>query len=557
MLRAVALFSIVLGLMGIVADSSVLLAQELLTVAERSGYTATSTSAEVATFLDGLEGRRASHRFLRYQPGKSGEGKSLELIVVSDPPLVLDPKDLVPHRAITRALRKSPKLRVLVMANIHGGEVEGKEVVQIILREFSDGRHSEILKQANIMFLPIYNVDGNDAINVKNRVSQNGPREGVGRRTNAANLDLNRDFVKVDSPECRTLMRIFRDADPQVFLDLHTTNGSKHAYHLTYATSLATNVDPTITSFMRNTYLPEVKRECEALHLLRTFDYGNYAPQMLKRGWFSFDHRARYATNYFGLRNRMSVLSEAYSYLSFEMRVMATRAFVLENLRTLARHAGEIDLLCRQADRRTKRGEVKSFGYASKMAAPREGEVLAAELETVNVEGLGKTYRVKPGIRRLKMPVRVYFESTKSVVMPSAWVIPAEYGAVRDNLLRQGIKVHRLEKAIICEVESFRPTKITTAKRKFQDHFEQKLVGTFVRSKQTLPAGSYVVPAKQALARLAAQLLEPQSEDGLATWNFFDGGLKTNPDLSAGESGFPVLRQVDAVPLALSKALGL
>ena len=131
-------------------------------------------------------------------------------------------------------------MRILVNANIHAGEVEGKEATQMILREIAFGEHEELLRGADLMFVPVYNPDGNDRIDKKNRASQNGPDGGVGERANAQGLDLNRDFLKAESPECRALLRLFRMHDPHLFMDLHTTNGSHHGYQLTYSPSLST-----------------------------------------------------------------------------------------------------------------------------------------------------------------------------------------------------------------------------------------------------------------------------------------------------------------------------
>jgi hypothetical protein len=80
--------------------------------------------------------------------------------------------------------------------------------------------------------------------------------------------------------------------------------------------------------------------------------------------------------------------------------------------------------------------------------------------------------------------------------------------------------------------ERFVPDSIIRAPRPFQGHREVRLEGKWVTESLSLPAGTLIVPADQPLVLLAAILLEPESDDGLTTWNFLDTGLavgRTHP----------------------------
>ena len=136
------------------------------------------------------------------------------------------------------AVRRTGKLRVYIQGNIHGGEVEGKESAQMLLRDLAAGRHDDWLQSMVFLIAPIYNADGNERFALNNRGPQYGPIGGQGQRPNAQGLDLNRDHMKLDSPEARAVVKLMTDYDPQVALDLHTTNGTRHAYHLTYSPPL-------------------------------------------------------------------------------------------------------------------------------------------------------------------------------------------------------------------------------------------------------------------------------------------------------------------------------
>ena len=363
-----------------------------LTAAEQSGWRRTSTHGEVLEFLAALEALPGAQRLERSVFGESEEGRELVVVAAGG----VDP-----------ARPGEPELRVLVNANIHGGEVEGKEAVQQILREIALGEHEELLRGTRIYFVPVYNADGNDRIAPANRVSQNGPDGGVGVRANARGLDLNRDFVKAESAECRALLGLFRRHDPHLFVDLHTTNGSYHGYHLTYSPSLATNVDPDLDAFQRGELLPAIRAAMAERHGYRVFDYGNFTGGEERR-WVTYDHRPRFGTNYYGVRGRLGLLSEAYSYLDLETRVAVTRAFVLESLAAAAAARGRILALCAAADRRLTGGGEVRFGTATALAPPAEGEILVGSVAELELpEGLGVRRVASPDYRAERMGVQL------------------------------------------------------------------------------------------------------------------------------------------------------
>jgi murein tripeptide amidase MpaA len=188
------------------------------TPAEASGWLRTSTAAETQAYTEALAGSNlpCASRLTLSEYGKSEEGRPLTLVTVAEPSL-----------GSLADVRESEKICVHVNANIHAGEVEGKECVQQLLREFAKGQHSELLKEAVLLFSICCNPDGNDDFSAHHRVDQNGPAE-VGVRPNAHGLDLNRDFIKLEAAEVRGLVDVFQQADPAVFVDLHATNGSHH-----------------------------------------------------------------------------------------------------------------------------------------------------------------------------------------------------------------------------------------------------------------------------------------------------------------------------------------
>ncbi len=507
---------------------------------EASGWQRTSTHAEVDAFLGTLAAFEHAERLDVSTFGSTNEGRELAQVVVARP-----------MPSAHTAAAAGERLRVLVNGNIHGGEVEGKEAIQMLLREFAAGRHAELLDDLVIDFVPIYNADGNERLDAANRVTQNGPNGGVGERANAQGLDLNRDFIKAESPECRALLGVLRTFDPHVFMDLHTTNGSYHGYHLTYSPSLSTNVDPAIDRFARGTWIEEIRAAMLARHALRVFDYGNFtgdegdAGAQGEREWITYDHRPRFGTNYYGLRNRFSLLSEAYSYCDFETRVLATRAFVLETLAACARHAQELRALCDDADRRARDGDF-TFGTESTLADPIQREILVGAIDELELpDELGTRRIARPEFHTETMGVRSAFVSARRSAAPLEWIVPSDntalVDAVADRLALHGVAFERLGAARSAVAASFVPTEVRVAPRPFQGHSMVTLVGAWGDARSVaVPAGSLVVPARQALGRLASQLLDPESEDSLATWNVLDAGIRASS--ADGPGAYPVLR---------------
>src|SRR5262249_12454633 len=183
---------------------SLALAQQ--TVAEKTDYNATSRHADVVAFCEELGKKSAIVR--QTSIGKSGEGRDLPMLILADPPI------RTPEEAV-----RSKKLVVLAFANIHAGEVDGKEAALMLARDIATGDDKVLLKELVILIVPILNADGNEKIDKANRTSQNGPPEGVGIRANAAGYDLNRDFVQLETPEVPALAKTITRWDPAAIVD--------------------------------------------------------------------------------------------------------------------------------------------------------------------------------------------------------------------------------------------------------------------------------------------------------------------------------------------------
>jgi dipeptidyl aminopeptidase/acylaminoacyl peptidase len=513
-------------------------ADDLLTVAERSNFRATARYDDVVRLLDALAA--SSPKARRLEMGTTEEGRSIPVLAIADPP-VAAPEDLS---------KKKDRLVVLLLGGIHAGEVDGKEALPILAREILSEPGSPLLKDLVLLVAPVYNADGNERVGdvAAQRPGQAGPDEGgVGQRENARGLDLNRDLVKAEAAETRALLRFLDRWDPAIVVDTHTTNGSHHWYTVTYAGPMSPAGPRAVAEFVRDTMLPEVSRSLLESRGLRTFWYGNFSADRTR--WETFGAEGRYLTNYVGLRNRIGILSEGYSYAPYRERVLGTRDFVRGCLEFAAANRAKIRALLAEADRaaveagRSPRGDDLVALRSRPAAAPGRATVLGYEEER-------RDGRLVATDREREYDVALVdrFEAERSRARPWAYLLPPGHSAVVEVLQRHGIEVEELREDLEVDAEVYRVDAVTRAVRPFQGHSLVTVDATPRPAARRVDAGTMVVRTAQRMGSLACVLLEPESDDGLAAWNFFDAAL------GEGAVDFPVLRVATAQPMTTGKA---
>ena len=484
-----------------------------LTRAERTEYRETSSYADVVDFLERAAASDASVHYTTY--GYTNEGRALPLAVVGD---VED--------ASPASVRASGKTVVYLQGNIHGGEVCGKEALQMLLRDLLAGQHREWRESMLLLIAPIYNADGNERVSLTNRGRQHGPIGGMGQRPNAQGYDLNRDHMKLDSPEARSVARLLSEYNPQVAIDLHTTNGTRHAYHITYSPPLHPNTPAEIDAFLRDGLLPHVTDEIRDKHGWEYYYYGNASARGGgERGWYTFDHRPRFNNNYIGLRNRIAILSEAYAYATFEERVLSTLYFVEEILDYVHEHADEVRRIVADADAASVVGESLALRAASERSAEPVAILMGATIEEAHPL-TGRPLLLRADTQYV-VPMYEYgtFAPTLRERVPQAYLIPADLGTILTRLAAHGIALEPAA-ATPLDVEAFRIDSVRTAERPFQGHNEQSLFGRYEPDRVTPAPGDMLVRADQPLGRLLFSLVEPQSDDGFANWGLLADRLR-------------------------------
>ena len=493
-------------------------AEEILTVAESSNYTKTSLYDDVMKFLYQVQKKSELVKIMALTT--SSEGRLIPLVVLS--------KEKVSRPA---DLRTAGKPAVLIMANIHAGEVEGKEASLMLIRDIALGGSSGLLDHQVILFIPIFNADGNDKLGHNRR--DLGP-ELAGVRHNGQNLDLNRDYLKLESPEVRALVDVFNAWDPVLTVDMHTTNGSYHQEPVTYATLANPNSSEKLRQFMWQTFFPPVARMLKSVYGYDSVPYGNFIDREFpEKGWENDSLEARFGSNYLGLRNRFSILSENYSYADFKTRVLSALAFIRSILETSAKHGGVMTELARQADRETMRGyagrefvlefkaerlfdlTLKSYEFVKEIIKPEDrakyppwvGEFIMKKTDAL------KDYR---------LPYLALAVPRRSLKLPAGYILLPQQPEALLNLKRHGIRVERILESCQAEAEVFRISAVELDKNIFQGHVLNSIKGHYEKAVVDIPAGSIYVSLEQPLARLLPVLLEPESTDSLASWGFFN-----------------------------------
>jgi hypothetical protein len=498
---------------------------QIQTRAESSNYAETSRYEDVVAFLKAVAKESSLVHVTTF--GYSFEGRALPLAVVGK---VAD--------ADPRTVRAAGKLRVYIQANIHAGEVEGKEVAQALVREIAQGRHAQWLDSLVLLVAPIFNADGNERISLTNRGPQNGPIGGMGIRANAQGLNINRDSIKLDTPEARSMVKLLNDYDPHVMIDLHTTDGSRHAYHLTWEIPNNPAVDANITKVARDEWMAAVTAAIKKKNGWDLHSYGNVSGEAPDRVWTTVEDLPRYTHNYWGLRNRFGILSETYSYLTFQERALTTARFLEEVLEFANANASRIRRITEEADARSIVGEHLSLRSNLKRSA-QKAEILMGDVAEEIHPYSGHTMLRRLDVRKPElMWLETTFESDEMERVPSAYYIPATLPTVIERLRAHGIRIERLDQPATLSLEEFRIESAQAADPAFEGHQERTVTGNYIPVDRTLPAGTYRVSMNQPLARLASYLIEPRSSDGLLTWNFFDHSLKDS-------KSYPVLRTRD------------
>jgi len=512
--------------------------KELFSRAELTWYKETSLNSDVKAFCDAT-GKLSNFAFTE-SFGKTREGNDLIMVVLANPGITS------PEEASA-----SGKPVIYIQGNIHAGEVEGKEASMRLIREICFGPKTSLIDNQILIFCPNFNPDGNDKLSSTSRPSQDGSPLLTGTRVSGEGYDLNREGIKLDAAESKAFIKnIILKWDPDILIDLHTDNGSWHGYSINYAPAYKSAGLDIPADYIKDKLLPAVAKAMNERSGIPVFFFGNLSQREGEQVTFStYSHLPRYIVNYMGLRNRMAILSETFSHDSFEKRVLSNYLFLVSVLEYTNSHSAEIRKITEDADIETIKQISEQGGKLKKgvnyRIAQAEKPISLLVRETENYtrdDG-------KPGTRptgRLFWIENVkyfdHFEPVKKAVVPYGYMFPGELKNVADKLSEHGIRVISLPKRFLTEGEQYIISKYTRdSKPLYGQHYAVRTEGRFETVKTRVKAGSYYVDMRQPLAWLIFYMLEPESDDGLLFWNFFDDYLIKH-GVEKGNIPYPVLK---------------
>ncbi|GAC1304905.1 MAG: hypothetical protein NVSMB19_16030 [Vulcanimicrobiaceae bacterium] len=503
--------------------------EELATRAEASKYAQTSSYADMQELFAALDRRGAP--IVRGVLGVSEEGRDIPYVIASRPRV----RTVEEARALERAV-------VLVLANLHGNDVDGKEAILAIVRDLCIATEKTILEDIVLIVVPSLNPDGNE------RVAAVGREPRAGTRENARGIDLDADFVKLEAPETRALLAFVRMWKPDVFVDLRTSDTSFDDFSVTYAPSL----HPAAWYggvFARDIMLPALHAELRKKFGVETFSAGNFgrerplaapapASDALDYGWFAPDYRPRSATNYMGLRGPVAFAVASCAHDTLERRIYATRAFVEAALAYTSEHDDEITAVATKAARWSG-GSVPLRGVYPGKAPSQHAiswETLALSLEA-GEPGVPPGFKRTGTFESAVMPIYDRYLGTTEIVQPNAYLIPYEFAALVKPLLDlHGIAHETSVETRKVRVSDFVADRIERSQTPYENHRTLDIAGHWrPETSYVVKFGALLVPAKQQLGPLASVLLEPESADGFFLWNVFEPALRTG-------SATPVMR---------------
>lgn len=479
--------------------------ERLRTRAEMSGFGEASTYADVERVVGALTTNPLVHL---ESIGRSEEGRDLPVLVIADPPV-----------ASPAEARKRGRPIVLVQAGLHAGEVDGVEAALMLARRLTDGDLKSLTRQLVILIAPLANPDGHERQVGPDPSDVDGPSGSTKSRANARGLDLDRDYIKLETAETRALAGLLTVWDPHIVADLHTTAASREGPQVTFVPTQSPNADSRLVVFTRDTLLAGVSKTLLDKHGYRSEVSGDLSSATGDPGLDSHvDHRPRAAPNYVGLLNRIAIRALVPGRLDFQTRVAVASAFAEEVWRAAARHALRVLSVTPQADR--------TLTVRTRVSKPLD---------------LGLAFGIQASLADEPAKTVATLAPTRGRALPSAWIIPRglaaspRMAAALDRLRWHGIEVDTLDAPAQLDVDRFVIQALVEAPRTVEDHREARLTVTVEKAALTVDPGSVRIKANQRLARLAFYLLEPDSDDGLVTWNIIGDGLTVG-------QGFPVYR---------------
>jgi murein tripeptide amidase MpaA len=514
---------------------------QLITIAEQSGFTQTGRIDEVDRLCEALS-TLWPEAVQAIEFGKSAAGRSMRALLVSR------------SGALSAAALHERGIPILmIQAGIHPGESDGKDAGFIALRELLSGETaSGVLERIAVLFIPAFNTDGHERVGRWNRPNQNGP-EMTGWRTTQENLNLNRDYMKADTPEMRALLALINAWDPLICADLHVTDGAD------FEPDVSIQVEPINQGDLK---LRPVGIQLRDELIDKLAAQGSlplpFYPDLFETddpqsGFILTVYSPRFSTGYFAQRNRFTMLVETHSWKPYAQRVGVMRNTIVGLAELLETHGAAwlAKVRAADADACALGGSPLTLDYKSSwrepQAAGKEAAAgIAEESPLIDFRGYAYTRKLSeisgtlvtvydPGTPQIwRVPYRNRVEPAVTVQAPQlGYFIPQAYASKIGAILKtHGIAITTLAKPPdLNSLMQFRASEVQFSNLPFEGRMRARISGEWHGLKDDVPPPSVFVPIAQPLARLIVALLEPQAPDSFAAWGSFNACFEQKEQL--------------------------
>ncbi len=502
-----------------------------ITAAENSGFEITPDYKETMRWFKKLAD--ASPLLTMVSIGKSVEGRDIFMIIASSE-----------KNIAAAALKKSIKPLLLVQAGIHSGEIDGKDAGMMLLRDIAFGNKKSLIDNVNFLFIPILSVDAHEHSSPYNRPNQRGP-QNQGWRTNAQNLNLNRDYAKVDTKEIRSVITVMNEYDPVLYMDIHVTDGADYQYDITYGGIGKQGYSHGIRDWLEHTHKTAVDRDLTTAGHIPGPLMNAFNDRDFSEGNLVTIGGPRFSDSYGDLRHLAAILVENHSLKPYKQRVLGTYVLLESTLKLLAASGKTLKEIT-QKDKAERIAKIPTGWKIPQMlnevsfdsgTDKKEVDASAGVPDSMLLLGITSVIRKstvsnsdyvewlgKPETKTI--PDYKSIQGIDFIIRPKGYWVPASCVDVIERLKIHGIKMEMLKEPREATVEMYRIVDHvfeddSHVLQPFEGHI--KVTGTTKTEtrKQLFAAGSVYISTDQPLGDLAILLLEPASKDSYFSWGFF------------------------------------
>jgi hypothetical protein len=486
-------------------------AQRWATPAEQARFERTPRYDDTVAYLKRLVAAAPQLRLVSL--GRSPEGRDVWMVIASKE-----------HAFTPEALRATGKPTVFAQAGIHAGEMDGKDAGLMLLRDMTArGTKRALLDRANFLFVPILSVDGHERFHRYSRINQRGPVES-GWRTTAKNLNLNRDYAKMDAPETRAVVKALDRWKPDLCLDLHVSDGLDYQYDVTHTFNGPHAWSPAIARWLEQRWVPRTTRDLEAMGHLP----GPYLELREEtdpsRGIVAGTAGIRFSQGYGDARHLPTVIVETHSLKPYAQRVLGTYVLLESTLALLGDEKAGLRNAVREDEARRPAEATVDWKFSEKPGTITF-KGIEHRISDSSVSG-GKRVRWTGKPADITVPLHRLDAPKSTARRPAAYWVPAAAADVIERLGLHGIRMERVSQAREVDVEMDRFTEVTFEPEPFEGRVRVTAKATPERRRERFAPGSVRVPTDQTLGTLAMLLLEPASPDSFFQTGFFHWALQ-------------------------------